>query len=154
MSSSFPRAGLRLRMTGSPAFQPFQAGTLVASPVEDNILRPEAIAAAMERVAPVNGSKKRLPAAVILPDYTARVTVLDFDSFPSAPDEQLSLVRFRVKKTVPFDIDSAAVSYYVQPGAPGKAGEKKIEVIAVTVALEVIARLRGVCFAMPDFIRA
>ena len=42
-----------------------------------------------------------------------------------------------MKKTIPFDIDSAAVSYYVQPSAVGK---KKVEVLAVTVALEVIAR--------------
>ena len=39
------------------------------------------------------------------------------------------------QKTIPFDIDSAAVSYYSQPG-----GKKKVEVVAVTVALEIIAR--------------
>ena len=60
---------------------------------------------------------------MILPDYAARVSVLDFDSFPSTPEEQLSLVRFRVKKTIPFDIDSAAVSYYVQP-APRQGARK------------------------------
>jgi type IV pilus assembly protein PilM len=85
----------------------------------------------------VNGSKKRRPAAVILPDYAARVTVLDFDSFPSDAQEQLSLVRFRVKKSIPFDVESAAVSYFVQPPS---GNQKKIEVLAVTVALEVIAR--------------
>jgi type IV pilus assembly protein PilM len=73
---------------------------------------------------------------VILPDYAARVSVLDFDSFPSVPEEQISLVRFRFKKTIPFDIDSAAVSYFVQPSA----SKKKIDVVAVIVALEVIAR--------------
>ena len=129
--------GLAFAHGGQAWFQPFQRGTLVASPVEDNILRADALAAAIQRVAPVNGSRKRRPAAVILPDYSARVSVLDFDSFPSSPEEQLSLVRFRVKKTVPFDIDSAAVSYWVQPGP--KSAEK-IEVLAVTVALEVIAR--------------
>ena len=66
--------------------------------------------------------------------------MLDFDSFPTAPEEQISLVRFRVKKTVPFDIDSAAVSYFVQPAVSNKSGGKKVEVLAVTVALEVIAR--------------
>jgi type IV pilus assembly protein PilM len=69
--------------------------------------------------------------------------VLDFASFPSAPEEQLPLIRFRLKKTIPFDIDSAAVSYFVQPSGAGR----KIEAVAVTVALEIIARyealLRG-----------
>ena len=129
-------AGIAFAHAGQAIFQPIEAGTLVASPVADNLLRGDAVSSMIERLAPMNGPKKRRPAAVILPDYAARVTVLDFDSFPSSADEQLSLVRFRVKKTIPFDIDSAAVSYYVQPTSVSK----KIEVVAVTVALEVIAR--------------
>jgi type IV pilus assembly protein PilM len=133
-------AGIAFSCRGERGFEPFDAGVLVVSPVEDNIRNPDTIAAALERIAPrngsKNGSKKRRPAALILPDYAARVTVLDFDSFPSAPEEQLSLVRFRVKKTIPFEIDSAAVAYGVQPSG----NHKKIEVVAVTVALEVVAR--------------
>jgi len=133
-------AGVAYAHGSQTGFIPFDPGTLVASPVEDNILRGDAIVAAIDRAAPRpanrNAAKKRRPAAVILPDYAARVTVLDFDAFPPNPDEQASLVRFRVKKTIPFDIDSAAVSYFAQP----VAGEKKVEVVAVTVALEVIAR--------------
>jgi type IV pilus assembly protein PilM len=128
--------GIAFAREGKPSFHPFEPGMLVVSPVENNLLRPDLAASVLETAAPVNGSKKRRPAVVILPDYAARVTVLDFDSFPSAPEEQLSLVRFRVKKTVPFDIDSAAVSYHVQPASGGQ----KIDVLAVTVALEVIAR--------------
>jgi type IV pilus assembly protein PilM len=129
-------AGLAFAYNGQNGFLPFEPGTLVASPVADNLLRPDVVAAAVDRVAPMNGSKKRRPAALILPDYSARVTVLDFDSFPASAEEQLNLVRFRVKKTIPFDIDSAAVSYYVQPAS----GSKKVDVVAVIMALEVIAR--------------
>jgi type IV pilus assembly protein PilM len=129
-------AGIAFSQGSTTGFQPFEPGTLLASPVEDNLVHPDVISAVVNKVAPSNGSKKPRPAAVILPDYAARVTVLDFDSFPSAAEEQLSLVRFRVKKTVPFDIDSAAVTYYVQPAS----GSKRVDVIAVTVSLEVIAR--------------
>ena len=124
------------------SFQAFDEGTLVASPMEDNLLRADAVAAAIARVSATGTSskaapsEKRKPAAVILPDYAARVTVLDFDSFPSSLEEQNSLVRFRVKKTIPFDIDSAAVSHHVQP----HHASKKVDVVAVTVAIEVIAR--------------
>lgn len=127
--------GLAFARGTETGFQAFEPGTLVASPTEDNLLRADAIAAVIGRVA-AGGSKRRRPAAVILPDYAARVSVLDFDSFPSAPEEQKSLVRFRFKKTIPFDIDSAAVSYFVQPSA----SKKKIDVLAVIVALEVMAR--------------
>ncbi len=133
-------AGLAFARDGQNGFEPFQPGTLIVSPVADNILRENAIGEVLERAAPLNGAKKRRPAAVILPDYAARVTVLDFDSFPSTAEEQLSLVRFRVKKTIPFDIESAAVNYYVQPADAIGKGTKKVDVLAVTVALEVIAR--------------
>ena len=129
-------AGIAFAASKQTGFTEFAPGTLTASPTEDNLLRADAIASALGQIAPVSASKKRRPAAVILPDYAARVSVLDFDSFPSAPDEQAPLVRFRVKKTIPFDIDSAAVSHYVQPRQAGK----KVEVVTVTVALEVIAR--------------
>jgi len=129
-------AGVAFAQGGQIGFEPFEPGTLVVSPVVDNIHRPDVIAKLIDRIAPQNGSsKKRRPAAVILPDYAARVSVLDFDSFPTVAEEQLPLIRFRVKKTIPFDIDSAAVSYCIQPG-----GKKKVEVVAVTVALEIIAR--------------
>lgn len=146
-------AGIAFATGGETGFLPLEAGTLEVSPVEDNVRKPEAVTAALKSVAPADdlkkrtGSKKRRRAALILPDYAARVNVLDFDSFPAAPEEQLALIRFRLKKTLPFDIDSAAVSYYAQP--PKKDGDK-IEVVAAIVALGVIARyealLRGMNF--------
>ena len=148
----FSEAGIAFAHRGNgrgaaeTGFAPFEPGTLAPSPVEDNLRRPEAIASLLSRIAAPNGNKKRRPAAVILPDYAARVSVLDFDAFPSGMEEQLSLIRFRLKKTLPFDIDSAAVSYFVQTSQAGH----KIEVVAVTVALEIIARyealLRGANF--------
>ena len=132
----FSEEGLAYAHAGRTGFVPFPLGTLQASPVEDNILKSETVAAMIGRIAPPGGSKRR-QAAILLPDAAARVSVLDFDSFPDAAGEQMSLVRFRVKKTVPFDIESASVSYYVQPGA-NHNGKK--EVVAATVSLEVLAR--------------
>ena len=135
-------AGIAYARNGETGFQTFEPGVLAVSPVNDNLLRPDALASVLARIAPPNGNKRR-PATVILPDYAARVSLLDFDSFPSSPEEQLPLVRFRVKKTIPFDIDSAAVSYWAQP-ASTKAGVKKVEVVAVTVAMEILARYEAV----------
>ena len=104
-----PGAGLRVRTvrgghrfaTGADTgFPPLEAGTLEVSPVEDNVRQPEAVTAALKSVAPADdlkkrtGSKKRRRAALILPDYAARVNVLDFDSFPAAPEEQLAWFAF------------------------------------------------------------
>ena len=138
-------AGIAFARGMEAGFAPFEPGTLAVSPVQDNVLHPEKITAVLSRIAPQNGnktgSKKRRRAALILPDYAARVSVLDFDSFPASPQEQLPLIRFRLKKTLPFDIDSAAVSYYVQSAAPnGHREDGRIEVVTVTIALEIIAR--------------
>jgi type IV pilus assembly protein PilM len=133
----FSEAGVAYSTNGRQGFAELPVGSLVVSPVEDNLLSADVVSQTLQRIAPANGGKKRRPAAVILPDNAVRVSLLDFDSFPSAPEEQLALVRFRVKKTVPFDIESAAVSYFVQPGTGGK---KKADVVAVTVSFEILAR--------------
>jgi len=85
-----------------PAFQPLDEGTLVVSPLSDNVHKPEILA---ERVRAITGpatGRRRRCAVLILPDFCSRVAVLGFDSFPANPDEQKSLVRFRMKKSVPF----------------------------------------------------
>jgi type IV pilus assembly protein PilM len=115
-------------------FEPLKDDVLSISPLRDNILRPEEFAARVNAAAGPS-TKKRRRAVLILPDFSARVAVLDFDNFPEKPEEQMSLVRFRMKKGVPFDIDDAALSYYAQ-----NTGKGKIELVVAAVALEIIAR--------------
>ncbi len=128
-------------------FEPFEPGVLSVSPVHDNVQRPEFLTARLNALAPANGNRKRR-AAVILPDYSARVAVLDFDAFPSAVEEQRALVRFRMKKSVPFDVESAMVSFCPQK-RPADGG--KIEVLVAVVAMEIVLRyeapLRAAGFA-------
>jgi len=128
--------GIAFSCDGARGFAPFDPGTLVVSPVTDNFRKPDAAAAALARAIPLVPGKRRR-AALILPDYCARVSVVDFDSFPKEPAEQLSLVRFRLKKTLPFDADAAAISYNVQNADKTSA---KREVVTAAVSLDVIAR--------------
>jgi type IV pilus assembly protein PilM len=114
-------------------FRPLAPGTISVSPLRDNILMPDELAAAVRAISPANGKRKDM--ALILPDYCARVAVLDFDKFPSDSNEQLSLVRFRLKKSVPFDVESAAVGYWAQPPENGK-----LDVIVAVAPIEIIAR--------------
>jgi len=137
-------AGVAYSANGTAGFAEFPTGTLVASPIEDNLLSADVVSQVIQRVAPANSGKKRRPAAVILPDHAVRVSLLDFDSFPSSHEEQLALVRFRVKKTVPFDIESAAVSYWIQTGGGGK----KADVVAVTVSFDILARYEALFRSM------
>ena len=130
-------AGVAYAHGTDTGFAPLPAGALEISPVEDNIRQLDAITPVLGQFGATARGGRRKSAAVLLPDACARVSVLDFDAFPEAPAEQTALVRFRVKKTVPFDIDSASVSYYVQRGG---AKQGKTEVVAVIVAHEILAR--------------
>jgi type IV pilus assembly protein PilM len=116
-------------------FEPLEPGILSVSPLRDNVLNSEVLAAKVRAIAGASARKRR-GAAIILPDYCARVAVLEFDAFPKVPAEQQSLVRFRLKRTLPFDIDGAAVSFYPQVASSGKG----FEVVVVAAALEIVAR--------------
>jgi type IV pilus assembly protein PilM len=126
-------------INGSPrtSFAALERDVISVSPLRDNVLRPEALLNQVRAVAPGDGSRKRRRAALILPDYAVRVTVLDFDSFPSDPREQASLVRFRLKRTVPFEVDSAALGF--QPQAR-RGGGKRVDVAVAVAPLEIVAR--------------
>lgn len=117
-------------------FHPLEPGIIAASPLTDNVLRPDALTAALRRIVGSAG-RKRSRAVLILPDYSARVAILEFDSFPSDPREQLTLLRFRMKKSVPFDVESAALSFHAQPT---RGADKKIAVVVVAASLEIVGR--------------
>jgi type IV pilus assembly protein PilM len=125
------------RAQGDPAlnFSPFPSPVLQVSPVKENVFNAELLGAHVASVAAaVNGARKRREAALILPDYCTRIAILDFESFPKDAAEQMALVRFRMKKTVPFDMDAAAVSFQAR-----KEG-KTTEVLVAAAATEIVAK--------------
>jgi type IV pilus assembly protein PilM len=124
------RVGAKVEME----FQPLGAGVLSISPVRENVLDEAAFLAAVKRIAATQAAWKRKGAALILPDYSARITVLDFDQFPADAREQLALIRFRLKRSVPFDVDTAAISYAAQAGA------KNTDVVVAMTPQEIVAR--------------
>ena len=65
--------------------------------------------------APRSNRSRRAHALVtlVLPDTAVRVFVLDFDSLPASPAEAIPVLRFRLRKMVPFDVEHAGVSYQV-----------------------------------------
>jgi len=133
-------AGIAMARTGrNPEFdfRSLSPGVISVSPLRDNILEPDQLAQAVRGMVPQNGGRKRRDAALILPDACARVSVLDFDDFPSDAHEQLSLVRFRIKKSVPYDVESAALSYQAQVSPENG---KKFDVVVAVAPLEIVSR--------------
>lgn len=129
--------GIAYAAVAQPAlaeFSRFEPGVLLVSPLHDNIQQPQVLLDHIRTLAPPNGHRKRR-AAVILPDYCARVAVLDFDTFPSDVEQQQALVRFRLKKSVPFEVDTAVVSYVEQP----RSGAK-VEVLAAVISSDIVVQ--------------
>src|SRR5579884_592649 len=130
-------AGVAFARAGAPQdvkFHGIPPRIIEVSPVHDNVQQPEKLSeAVMQLAGPPTGRKRR--AALIIPDYAARVTVLDFDRLPDNAEEQLSLIRFRLKKSVPFDLDAAILSYHVQPRVNGSTA---VDVVAAIMAREVV----------------
>ena len=100
--------------TGSPvfAFAPLPSGALVPGIVEPNIRSAEMVAGAI-RSALSGISLRSRSLSVVLPDPSVRVFMLDFDSFPSRSAEILPVLRLRMRKMVPFDVEHAGISYQV-----------------------------------------
>ncbi len=94
------------------AFVPLVSGALVPGVEESNVRAPEAVIAAI-RSALDELSPRARSVTVILPDTLIRVFVLDFDSLPAKSSEATPVVRFRLRKMVPFDVEHAGVSYQV-----------------------------------------
>ena len=125
------RIGVRTEME----FHPLKNGTLTVSPLKENVTDPDDFMNAVRGLSGTQAARKRKDVALILPDFSARISVLDFDHFPADAKEQASLIRFRLKRSVPFDVETAAMSYWVQTGA-----HKKVDVVAVMAPLEIVAR--------------
>src|SRR5664280_3667832 len=138
MAFEISEAGIAAARIGARAeleFQPLKSGTLSVSPLKENVVDPDDFALAVRTLAGTQAARKRKDVALILPDFSARISVLDFDSFPKDPKEQASLVRFRLKRSVPFDVESAALSYWAQNGEKGKT-----DVVVVMAPLEIVSR--------------
>jgi type IV pilus assembly protein PilM len=94
------------------------AGSVMPSPVESNITQPDAVRGALRRVF------NRIPArgaavALLVPDPVVRVFIMPFENLPRRADEALPLLRWRLKKSVPFDVDETVVSWMRQQARDG-----------------------------------
>lgn len=109
------------------ASNPLPPETLVPSAQEPNIHDREAFDAVLLQSIEEVGLPNRPDVALFLPDAAARLSVLEFDGLPNKADERLELLRARLRRSVPFEIDEAHVSYQVQ-----QVGGKSLVLVAVT----------------------
>jgi type IV pilus assembly protein PilM len=112
------RTGSRSGLLEAVAVAPLPAGAVMPSTLETNVVQPEAVRATLQQIfarVPVHGAQ----VALLVPDLVVRVFILPFDSLPRRASEALPLLRWRLKKSVPFDVEETAVSWMRQEARGG-----------------------------------
>lgn len=96
-------AGVRAHVAG------LSAGAVQPSAVKQNLSDPDSIATHLRQaLAAVGGGESA--AVLLVPDLTARLSVLEFESLPAKREELEPLARFRLRKSLPFGEEQAVVS--------------------------------------------
>lgn len=109
------------------AVEPLRPGVLVPSAVETNIVDLATVQSSVEKVSNRLHVREG-DAALLLPDPVIRVFVQHFEDFPRASEEALPLLRWRLRKSVPFDLEEMLVSYTRQ--APRENGVNVVTALA------------------------
>jgi type IV pilus assembly protein PilM len=102
-------------------------GLVVPSLTTPNLTDKAAIAAAIERTLRAVGVS-RGRAALIIPDGAAKVSVVHFEKVPAKAEDLAQLVRWQVRKSVPFPLEQAQVSW--TPGVADATGADYVVTVA------------------------
>jgi Tfp pilus assembly PilM family ATPase len=108
-------------------------GLVAPSLTAPNLTDKAAVAAAVERVLrAVAVSRGRV--ALVVPDGAAKVSVVRFEKVPAKADDLAQLVRWQVRKAVPFPLDQAQVSW-----TPGVADANGMDYVVSVARQDIVA---------------
>ena len=128
-------AGARISRTGGLdgfAVEPLPPGSIVPSAVETNLVNLIAVKSAFESVCTRLRAKNE-DIAILVPDPVIRVFVQHFDEFPRSPQEAIPMLRWKLKKSVPFEVEETLISYMRQ--APREGG---VDVVTALGRLRIV----------------
>ncbi len=76
--------------------------------------------------------------SLAIPDGSAKVSISHFDTLPGNEDEKIQLFKWKLKKTVPFNIEDSHLAYLEQRGTDGKQ-----VILTVNIHKEVLDQIEG-----------
>lgn len=107
-------------------------GCVVPDLTESNLRQRSSVVSALREALGNVGGRSR-DVVAILPDAAVRVVLLDFETLPTKREEAEGVVRFRLRKSLPFDVDKAKVSYQAQTSP---AGMRVVAAVALNSVVE------------------
>jgi len=123
---------------GAHAVEPLPAGALVPSLTASNVQNHTMVATALARVLERVGRPRRI--GLVVPDVVVKVSLVRFEKVPNRPQDLDQLIRWQVRKTAPFPIEEAQVSY-----VPGLASGEGHEYIVTLARRSVIEEYEALC---------
>jgi type IV pilus assembly protein PilM len=126
------RIGEKGRLVEMCASHDLPPGCVVPDLMEVNLRERKSVFSTLKEILDSVSGRSRDVIAV-LPDAAVRVVLLDFETLPGKRHEAESVVRFRLKKSLPFDVEKAQVSYHAQPSS---TGVRVIAAVALTSVIE------------------
>ena len=130
-------SGDKRRTDAVLAFAALPAGAVTPGLKAGNLADRTSVVSALESALSATNAKDR-DLTLVVPDAAARVLLLDFDTLPSKRHEAMPVVRFRLRKMVPFDVEAAAVSYQVM----GQKGNQ-LNLLVTAMPGDVLAEYEG-----------
>jgi type IV pilus assembly protein PilM len=137
---------VRLASGGSPAtiaaaaVEPLPPGAVIPALNDTNITDPSVVVEALRRALDrASGRLKR--GVLVVPDTAAKVSLLRFEKVPPRASDLAELVRWQVRKTVPFRVEDAQLTFAPTASAVDGSGEFAV----VLARRDVIAEYEAVC---------
>lgn len=121
------RGGRSLRVSAY-ASEPLPADAVTPALTGPNVPAPSIVADAIRRALDRAGLRSASRVALVVPDSIARVSLLPFEQVPARAADLEQLVRWQLKKAVPFPIDEAQVS--ICPAHSSTSGTTMAAVVA------------------------
>jgi type IV pilus assembly protein PilM len=129
-------------MVTAHATETLPAGLVTPSLNHPNIADRAAVGAALGRVlSQIGGRGGRV--ALVVPDGAARVSLVKFDKVPPKAEDLGQLIRWQVKKSVPFPLEQSQVTW--TRGATDAAGA--VEFVVAIARRDIIQEYEAVCQA-------
>jgi type IV pilus assembly protein PilM len=126
-------------IVGAHATEPLPPGVITPALNAVNVEQPNAAGDALRRAldrAGLRGGR----AALVIPDAVARVSILPFETVPASERDLDQLVRWQVRKSVPFEIEGAQVSW-----SRGAAHDGGADVIVAVARRDLVEEYEALC---------
>jgi type IV pilus assembly protein PilM len=138
--SALRLGSVRPALVEAHAVEPLPAGAVAPSLGATNLVDPSVVASAVGRVLAAVGKARHV--ALVVPDSVAKVSLVRFDQVPARDGDLDQLLRWNIRKSLPFKAETAQVAW--TPGAGDGSGR---EFLVAAARRDIVEEYERACVA-------